>query len=412
MSIYRYRSFFFGQILMGLWLNCADVEGLPFGLYLASYACIRGWDWVNLCLGGLWQLCWLPEWNWRLPLVLPHIVSHSFFNNFFWFLNDPKPAQDPLSLALQQGFLAHWAELASVWIRQRLLNWDLTWGPWFLLFAFGLNDGKPVWFTNLYRQLGLLHVLVVSGSHFSFLGRWLQFAIEGPGRCFYAWRWLRFPHWLQLVIFERFLLSAASCFFGILVGFNPPCQRAFLSLLVLIWLPLIAGPQTRPQVDRWVMSGQAICFPNSFFSLSNALSWSAYALVRCQKPWPKVWQRLLLPGVEGPLIAVNLAYFGIFSPIGVLLNPCLGPIWHLLLILGLGVLIWPESILGQWLRLSLDSVHQSLLAALHWQEKHQGAAELWLTDVAKSPFRVGLWLLASWALLRLWCEENPTDEAC
>ncbi|MCX6129999.1 MAG: ComEC/Rec2 family competence protein [Proteobacteria bacterium] len=333
-------------------------------------------------------------------------------DDYFWFLGEADPVYEPLVLALRQGYLELWSDQVAALLRLRFYTWDSRWGAWFLLFAFGLKDSQACWFIPLYRKLGLLHVLVVSGSHFSFLGRWFQRLIEGPARLLYAGRFISFRIWSNLALASKFLSSVVLVFYSLLVGFNPPCQRALLALLFVIWLPMLIGPQSADRIDRWVMAAQAFCFPNSFLSLSNALSWTAYALLRRVKPWPLAWQRKFLPGIETPLVFVNLSYFGLFSPVGVFLNPLLSSVWDVLLCWGMIVPIWPNSSLASWLCLVLNRLHEGLITVMHWQDYHQGLLKLSVSVRYLQALRSGFWILGTWALLSFWKKQTKPAEAC
>jgi hypothetical protein len=366
-------------------------------LFLPAFFLIRGWNYLAFAAGGAWQFYWMPETGSRL--VHP----------FFWFLATADKDSDPIPLFLEQGLLDLIAAILIEQLKIFFLDWDPEWGAWFLRFGFGWEgEGADAW-PQIYEDLGLLHVLVVSGSHFSFIGGLCQRLLEGPGRIAYALRLCSFTSWLGWITSARILLTFLITIFALVVGFHPPCQRAWLSLLLGIWLPLIAAPVSDRRHDRWVFYLQALCFPGSFLSLSNALSWSAYTMVRYLKTWPMAWQRRLLPGVEGPMITVNLSYFGSFSPWGLALNTFLGPVWHIILGWGLLFWIWPQDGIGQGLRILLQVLHDGILDVHEYGQQNgpvrwegQGPWDLWV--------RTLLWCAAGWTFFRLWRREWPLAE--
>jgi len=386
-------SFLAGQCTIGF------LQLLPFAerawlLFIPAILFLRGWSWLAFAGGCVWQAYWT-------------INDSGLVHPFFWFLGSSESAHDPMPLFLQQGALDRLADALAQDAHNFFLEWDPDWGSWFLRFGFGLKDtGGDDW-PRIYQELGLLHVLVVSGSHFSFVGGLCQTLLEGPGRIAYALRLCSFPVWLGWVTASRILVTVFITVFALVVGFNPPCQRSWLSLLLILWLPLIGAPLADWHRDRWVFTLQALCFPGSFLSLSNALSWSAYTLVRYLKPWPKAWQRRLLPAVEGPLIAVNLSYFGTFSPWGLVLNTLLQPVWNILLGWGLLYWIWPQAWIGEGLQNLLQFLHEGLLyvreqgqpnGPIEW--KGQGMLDAW--------GRAILWCAASWTFFSLWRRREDT----
>ncbi len=359
---------------------------------------LRGWGLGNFILGAFWQDYWTRD----SEVLLCH--------SFFWFNCSASPLLDPLPRFFQGGQLDLLAGRLVHHIQTIYLDWDPHWGSWFLGFALGegLSDN---WHT-LYRELGLLHVLVVSGSHFSFLGMIFQGVIEGAGRILYSLRIIGLGFWMGWITAARFLVSLIMTLFALMVGFNPPCQRAWLAILFKLWLPLLGAPCPDRQQDRWIFCLQALLFPHSFLSLSNALSWSAFALIRVLKPWPKKWQSLLLPGIEGPMITVNLSYFGVFSPFGILLSPILQSLWNVLLGWGLLVLLWPESFLGECLLIFLEHLHTLLLAVHQFQANAGGPVLGEGEDWWGQAMRTLLWCMASWTFLSLWRHDSIRDEAC
>lgn len=379
--------FLAGQCTLAL-LHLLPFDDRAWLLFLPALFLLRGWSCLAFAAGGCWQVFWSND---EVKSAHP----------FFWFLGSSDSSSDPIPRFFNQGILDRIAEKLADDLQNFFLAWHPEWGAWFLRFGFGFKSTSDDAWPRIYEELGLLHVLVVSGAHFSFIGGILQTLVEGPGRVAYALRLMPFSVWLGWVTGARIVVTLSITIFALVVGFQPPCQRAWLSLLLSLWLPLIAAPLTDMRSDRWVFTLQALCFPGSFLSLSNALSWSAYTMVRYLKPWPKAWQRRVLPAVEGPMIAVNLSYFGVFSPWGLLLNTFLQPVWHIILGLGLLSWIWPEPWIGMGLQFMLQHLHDGILfvhehgqlnGPVRWEG--QGTPGLWGRSL--------LWCAASWTFFRLW----------
>lgn len=386
--------FLAGQCTISLMHHLPSDERAWF-LFLPALFLVRRWGLLAFALGSLWQEFW-------------RVDDPEMTHPFFWFLGSAESSNDPIPRFFNQGILDRMAGVLAQDLQSFFLDWNPEWGAWFLRFGFGLKDqGDDAW-PQIYEDLGLLHVLVVSGAHFSFIGGLCQTLVEGPGRMAYALRLLSFSGWLGWVTGARLLTTVLITIFALVVGFNPPCQRAWLSLLLGLWLPLIAAPLTEMRSDRWVFSLQALCFPGSFLSLSNALSWSAYTMVRYLKPWPKQWQRRLLPSVEGPLIAVNLSYFGVFSPWGLLLNTFLQPVWHIVLGGGLLYWIWPQVWIGHALQILLQHLHEAILF-VHLYGQQNGPVRWEAQSNLGILGRSLLWCAGSWTFFRLW---HRREDSC
>lgn len=389
--------FLVGQCCVAFLQRWPETAFQPQILVLIPACLLRGGSRLAFALGCIWQIHWMP-------------LESRLCHPFFWFLCAADPAADPIPQIFQGTRLDQIAEDFATTARNFFLNWDPEFGAWYLRFAFGLPVDTGTDWTGIYQDLGLLHVLVVSGAHFSFLGLLGQALVEGPGRIAYALRLCSFSVWLGWTTAARIFLTVIITLFALLVGFNPPCQRSWISLLLRLWLPIIGVPTSDATQDRLVFAMQAFCFPASFLSLSNALSWSAYTLVRRLSSWPRLWQRWLLPAVEGPLIAVNLSYFGSFSPWGMVLNTLLQPVWHLILAWGLLIFLWPNPWLSETLLKVLQGLHDGIRYV--WQEGQQNGSLQWngqgiLWNLGRSL----LWCVASWTFFSLWRNLNAGRKA-
>ncbi len=312
-------------------------------------------------------------------------------DQFYWFLCQSPVAAEPAYRFLLSSWFGEPLSLAQNWLARSTAAWDPVWGAWALGLVGGQLDGSQGDLIELYKNLGLLHVLVISGSHFAFLGR-LGISVLGlPTRLLYIGRILDFRAWFATHLFQLFLLWVCLGFYGFMVGFPPPCQRAFIIGILTSWWPLIIG-RTRPETIWRVASFlQALFFPLSFISLSNALSWSASAILG-RFPVSKTGLSSFFLR-ELAIATMSLAYFGGFSPIALLLNPLLEPIWNsvlLLALLGIGGG-------GEYVNQTLTLLHRTLANFENIQESLWASSTLgWsrgLEHLARS---------LSWALTLSW----------
>ena len=323
----------------------------------------------------------------------------------FWFICSRDLADEPAVRLILRSWMGWWIEPVRFWLDQHCRAWHPVWGLW----AFGLIGGKIApeleELTALYRQLGLLHVLVISGSHFIYLSRIFRFVIGLPARVLYTFRLLSFTHWFACDLTAQCLNAFLLGFYALVVGFPPPCQRAFILIVLQTGAPLFTGLWARPRLMLAAAFWQALLFPLSFTSLSNILSWSTAAvLVQFSRPnWLWFLPREMAMGI------ISLTYFGVLSPIGLLLNPLLEHVWGPLLLLAAGGMVATSS-QREWINYTLDIFHEFLRAAQALQ------IELWdVPSLTWNKAHLFGWNGLAWLLSLIWIvrlssrpEKKPT----
>lgn len=331
--------------------------------------------------GFIWFGYWAKD-------QLPGLCS-----DFAWFHCQARIEPEPAYQFLMATWLGSGVLSAQKWLEDLCRGWHPVWGPWALGLLGGKMDASNRNMSNLYRQLGLLHVLVISGSHFAYLARFVGFLGGLPVRSLYAVRALTFRSWLTLDILIQLSGLIVLTFYALMVGFSPPCQRAFIWIVLSGFVPYFLGPwSSTSHLLLAVASAQAFLFPLNFLSLSNVLSWSTAAVLAIFPRsgwWPSLPRELAMS-------LIGLTYFGIFSPIGLLLNPLLEHAWGPVLLLAfLGALDLGGS--RNAVNWCLDILHAGLESAAAWQQQLWGAPYLaWV-----QPFDLGLRSLA-WLLVMLW----------
>ena len=130
------------------------------------------------------------------------------------------------------------------------------------------------------KEMGIYHILVISGLHIGVLFRFFQSVFYVPICLINSI--IPIPHRAlnQLFLTIGLLALALVLGFSWLVDFNPPCQRA---LLFLFWgsvfpkLALVKMP-AKTMIQAAALS-QLLLFPNSFASISNFISWAITLLL-------------------------------------------------------------------------------------------------------------------------------------
>lgn len=175
-----------------------------------------------------------------------------------------------------------WADRLRQWLEGRLARLNPGLRPWLMALLIGdLSALAPTTIQD-FRVLGLMHLLVISGMHFVTLaqfshglGRWLGL------KAFIFFRQLNFQQHFFLAKFSTVLPIVVMAVFGEMLGFPPPCQRAFFSSLIGVSRDLGWGEW--PLTKRWLVVAvlQTVFFPSGFLSLSNILTWGCVATLEC-----------------------------------------------------------------------------------------------------------------------------------
>lgn len=188
-----------------------------------------------------------------------------------------------------------------------------------------------------FKKTGLYHLLVVSGFHFTVLCRILELVVRGPFQCAYFVGLIKARPWIRLVCFLRLAIVACAFLYGMLVGFQAPCQRALLGFGVTMLEPLFYGRASLWKRLQWTAVLQSIIFPGGFASISNFLSWGAYVFVVAAFAATKgILAKLVATLVlQLKLSVLSCALIGQTSLIGILTNALIAPLFPLVFLGGL-----------------------------------------------------------------------------
>ena len=190
-----------------------------------------------------------------------------------------------------------------------------------------------------FRVTGLLHLLVVSGLHISFLAEIFRALCVGPLRLFYAMRLVSASAWPKMWKIACCMSLVGILIFSFLIGFPASAQRAslifFFSTINLLFL------QSKESSHRAVLiravSWQSFLFPLNFLSLSNILTWSVYVtLISFDRGQKGVFRLLALQLMLSLLVA---GLVGDLSLPGILLNIWLLDVFLLVFLLALPLFV-------------------------------------------------------------------------
>lgn len=303
---------------------------------------------------------------WQIASVSPGLFSMDFeawtqnapiiqlrCDKRFWFIcSGPE-----LSIFVQFFSETQLGKLAAVvrdFVEERCHSWDNVWGG--LAFSMLMGGAVDSELKGLYRQLGFLHVLVISGSQFSLISRWLGYALSKPFQVFYALTIIDWRVFRNLRFLSDFVLQVALLIYLLACGATPPCQRAFLEQncrMLTRWNRSFDRP-----LAQWnIFSLQAFLFPESWFSLSNVLSWGAILSLKYFFLSKSLIGQLR---VSLAIQLLSLALFARISLTSLYLDFFISPLWDLFLFISLAAILVPELGLQEVFSEFLRIIHEGL----------------------------------------------------
>ena len=152
-------------------------------------------------------------------------------------------------------------------------------GQWLMGFVLGRKGAIEPNLEKAFRNVGLLHVLVLSGGHLSVIASLSLFIFRLGILIPYTMRMVTvrsmITFWSLSSISSVFLLF----FFCLAVGFSPSVQRAFLAVFVMNILPMFGLAHRIKTRIRLIFILQGMIFPINILSLSMILSWCGSLLL-------------------------------------------------------------------------------------------------------------------------------------
>lgn len=227
--------------------------------------------------GGVSSLVWGD-----VPLNLREEGEELYFQKDFdlFYPRKARLKRDTFEENGPSTLIGQWASRLQIFIREKIFKYKSL-SPW--LQSLLLGDRKDLSYKEhiIFSTLGLYHLLVLSGLHFTFLGFFLS--------SFFSF-FIRFAYVTRLIHCGIFLqLTAASqvvvCFFLLVyanaVLFAAPVQRAFLAYLLFAITSLFGLSLKKSEFLLLLLSLQFLFFPMAFLGNSSFLSWASFLIILC-----------------------------------------------------------------------------------------------------------------------------------
>lgn len=211
-------------------------------------------------------------------------------------------------------------------------------GPWLKALILGISTNEHGGLLDAFRATGLLHFIVVSGSHVTLIHRMFTAIFSVPasiGRALFPGIVIvgRFPG-----ILPSLLAVIPVAAFSLIAGLDPPVQRAMCSLAVSHGFAM-AGSRIQPgAIVPATFLLQAFLWPVGFLSRSNMLSWVAWTIVLLVRTDLKGFFRLSGACLRQVLLMLTMSvFFGISCSVGIIANLIFLPVLEVFFIVSLFV---------------------------------------------------------------------------
>ena len=181
--------------------------------------------------------------------------------------------------AIPESVFGRWSHRLRAWVQERSDRYGPLIGGWLRGLLVGDQMELPGWVDASFKRTGLYHLIVVSGSHVTFVAGSIALLLFGPFRLLYAIGWLSARRWVEL---ESLLCAVAilgALLYAGMVGMPQSAQRAVFGFGIAGFSRLFVGQLTISR--RLLVAGvaQAVFFPTGFLSISTLMSWIAYLFV-------------------------------------------------------------------------------------------------------------------------------------
>ncbi|MCB9229447.1 MAG: ComEC/Rec2 family competence protein [Deltaproteobacteria bacterium] len=279
------------------------------------------------------------------------------FNDFKYFQTKSSPGSVLQEMAFRMK--------RHLWAMSDLKNPELSsWLRALLLGSFPSDNFRLV---SVFREFGLIHLLVVSGLHISLIFKLVIRICLLPVHLLYAFRLLSPGRMLISLTFMRIALSTLIFIFVLSTGANVSAQRAGIVCIISQLATLFWGQNSLKDKLSLCLLAQIFIWPLSFCSVATFVSWTCWALLILfnsrQSTQTEILRALQL---QICLLLLAAAVWGNLSLSGLLLNLMIVPLMPVFLTTAMLLLChhWlPEKIV-LLLSVFLQSVND-LLFRLH-----------------------------------------------
>ena len=216
--------------------------------------------------------------------------------------------------------------LVGRWVRshvlQRIIDFPVDIAAWFRAFILGEQRNLEQESLETFRRIGLLHLLVLSGSHLSVLATLIHFVLKLPWHIFYIFGRLSAVTWLRVSDISVVISAGVLAMYSAAAGLSQSLQRALLGFVARFIPPMVGISRSAHWTLLLTILFQAILFPVNFLSITMLMSWSGVLVLSVftgsafRKP---IWNIILDAGlIQCIFFVLSLLFFG---EVGILAIP-------------------------------------------------------------------------------------------
>lgn len=243
--------------------------------------------------------------------------------------------------------------------------------PWMRGFILGDQhsiDGKT-W--ESFRSLGLLHMLVLSGSHVSIVGVFIVFVLRLPWWIFYVLGRLGILTWIKVSVLSNIFSAVLLLSYCVAAGLTQSLQRAFFCFIVAGIFPIFGILRKKFSRVLTALCLQAFICPLNFLSLGLIMSWAGVLVLVAftdsgyLKPlWRSVVDAFLIQSV---FFIISLIFFGRIGVLAFPANLIFHAVFAVILPLDVIGLLFPAGFMDHWLVM----LNVGCLAMIDWLWNYQ-----------------------------------------
>lgn len=289
--------------------------------------------------------------------------------------------------------------------------------PWMRGFILGDQsavDGKT-W--ESFRSLGLLHMLVLSGSHVSIIGVFIVFFLRFPWWIFYVLGRLDVLTWIKVSTISNLCSAVLLLSYCVAAGLTQSLQRAFFCFIVAAIFPIFGIFRKKLSRVLTALCLQAFICPVNFLSVGLIMSWTgvlvliAFTESNYLKPvWRMILESFLIQSV---FFLVSLIFFGQIGVLALPANLIFHAVFSLILPFDVIALLLPAGVIDRWL-VMLNAGCLSMIDWLWKFQKNLPVDEIFaprLATFAKSDGRMAIILIVVGLCIVSWIREVTTSDA-
>lgn len=237
-----------------------------------------------------------------------------------------KVSSDDRKLGVSSYFLARLSFKLRNFLERKASKYKEL-SPWLFSLLMG-ERGKLDYKAHItFSTLGLYHLLVLSGLHFTFLGFACFFILSSALRFLYAFRLIQAGLFLDLIAFSHVMVGSFLFLYAQVVHFTAPVQRAFLAYLLYSVVSFFGLSFRGGQFLLLLLALQFLFFPMAFLGNSSLLSWASFVTILFfleKRKGSLFWHALLSQCFLTLMVAVCC---GRVSFLGLILNPLIASLF-------------------------------------------------------------------------------------